>query len=62
MPLTKEGKETLEAFQKTYGKVRGKKYFYAEMVKYPKKTASWHRGRGTGKIQKAQRTYKRSKK
>lgn len=29
MPLTKKGKEILKKMQKTYGKERGKKIFYA---------------------------------
>lgn len=31
MPLTKKGKEILKQMQKTYGKERGKKIFYASV-------------------------------
>ncbi len=43
MPLTKSGKKVLSKMKKKYGKVRGKKIFYATIKKNPRKTKSWHR-------------------
>ena len=58
MPLTKTGKKVLRDFIERYGKKKGTEYFYATMVKHPEKTKSWH-GKGTGKLKKAQASYRR---
>lgn len=45
MPLTKKGKKVLRRFKSEYGKIRGKKVFYAYMNLHPKRTSNLHRKR-----------------
>jgi len=61
MPLTKKGEKLLRKFQEQYGKEEGKKFFYASIVKGTLKDKGLH-GKGTGKLEKAKRTYKHKRK
>jgi hypothetical protein len=61
MPLTKKGREILKKFQEQYGEEEGKKFFYASIVKGTLKDKGLH-GKGTGKLEKAKRTYQRKHK
>jgi len=42
MPLTKTGKKVKSKMQKTYGKKKGKRVFYASMNKKKKGSSKWH--------------------
>jgi hypothetical protein len=55
MPLTKKGKEILKKFIEQYGE-RGREVFYASLVKGKLKDHRIH-GKGTGKLEKAKRSY-----
>jgi len=61
MPLTKKGREILKKFQEQYGKEEGKKFFYASIVKGVLPSKGLHE-KGSGKLEKAKRTYQRKKK
>jgi hypothetical protein len=61
MPLTPRGKEILKKFQEQYGKEEGKRFFYASIVKGTLKDKGLH-GKGTGKLEKAKRTYQHKRK
>jgi len=61
MPLTKKGREILKKFQEQYGKERGKEIFYASIVKGILPSKGLHT-KGSGKLEKAKRTYQRKKK
>jgi hypothetical protein len=61
MPLTKKGEKLLKKFIEQYGE-RGRNIFYASLVKGTIPDSGIH-GKGTGKLEKAKRTYrKRNKK
>jgi len=45
MPLTKRGKKVLRKFKREYGKIKGKKVFYAFIRKHPRRASSWHKKR-----------------
>jgi len=61
MPLTKKGREILKKFQEQYGKEEGKRFFYAAIVKGNIPHSKVAKGKGSGKLLKAIRTYKKKK-
>jgi hypothetical protein len=59
MPTTAKGKKILSAMKKQYGIKKGKAIYYASIVKGKIKGAE---GKGTGRLEKAKRTYKKKNK
>jgi len=55
MPLTDKGKKILKKFIEQYGE-RGRNIFYASLVKGKIPDKGIH-GKGTGKLEKAKRSY-----
>ncbi len=62
MPRTKAGSKALASFKKQYGAEEGKKRYYASIVKGVPGSSKWEGKGGTGKLEKAKRTYARKKK
>jgi hypothetical protein len=60
MPLTKKGEKLLKKFIEQYGE-RGRNIFYASLVKGTIPDKEIH-GKGTGKLEKAKRSYQRKHK
>lgn len=58
MPLSRSGKEVLRSMKKQYGEKRGERIFYASIVKGLPGSSKWH-GKGSGKLEKAKRTYRK---
>ena len=55
MPITEKGRKILTAMKKKYGDKKGKEIYYASIVKGTIKGAEGKGG--TGKLDKAKRTY-----
>jgi hypothetical protein len=62
MPLSSKGKKILKKFQELYGKEEGKRFFYASIVKGLIPHEKVTKGKGSGKLEKAIRTYQRKRK
>ena len=63
MPRTKTGEKVMRAMKKTYGsKKKGEEVYYASIVKGKPGTSKYEGKGGTGKLEKAKRTYKRTHK
>jgi hypothetical protein len=60
MPITKKGAKVKKAMEKQYGKEKGKQVFFASIVKGKKGSSKWH-GKGSGKLEKAKRTFAKKK-
>ena len=43
MPLTKSGKKVMRSMDKTYGKKKGEKVFYASINAKKKGSSGWHK-------------------
>ena len=56
MPRTKTGKKVMKSMKEQYGE-RGEDVFYASIVKGKAGSSKWEGKGGSGKLQKAKRTY-----
>jgi len=61
MPRTKTGEKVIRSMRKKYGE-RAEEVYHASIVKGVPGSKKWEGKGGTGKLEKARRTYKRTHK
>lgn len=62
MPATKKGEKVMRAMKKQYGEKKASEVYHASIVKGTPGSAKWEGKGGTGKLEKAKRTYRRTHK